>query len=66
MVFSLNFVLRGDKLCKESFNFETLWEAAMLFTDAQMRQYDEEGAVTIDSPFTTEELDRGRSGMGFG
>ena len=28
----------------------------MLFTDAQMRQYDEEGAVTIDSPFTTEEL----------
>ena len=24
----------------------------MLFTDAQMRQYDEEGAVTIDSPFT--------------
>ena len=30
----------------------------MLFTDAQMRQYDDEGAVTIDSPFTTEELDR--------
>ena len=30
----------------------------MSFTDVQMRQYDEEGAVTIDSPFTTEELDR--------
>ena len=30
----------------------------MLFTDAQLAQYDEQGAVTIDSPFTTEQLDR--------
>jgi len=29
-----------------------------MFTDAQLAQYDEQGAVTIDSPFTTEQLDR--------
>ena len=30
----------------------------MIFTDAQLAQYEEQGAVTIDSPFTTEQLDR--------
>jgi hypothetical protein len=30
----------------------------MMFTDAQLAQYEEQGAVTIDSPFTTEELDK--------
>jgi hypothetical protein len=29
-----------------------------MFTDAQLAQYEEQGAVTIDSPFTTEQLDR--------
>lgn len=29
-----------------------------MFTDAQLAQYEEQGAVTIDSPFTSEELDR--------
>ena len=29
-----------------------------MFTDAQLAQYDEQGAVTIDSPFTPEQLDR--------
>ena len=28
-----------------------------MFTDAHLAQYDEQGAVTIDSPFTTEQLD---------
>ena len=30
----------------------------MPFTNAQLAQYEEQGAVTIDSPFTTEQLDR--------
>ncbi|MCE2441306.1 MAG: hypothetical protein J4F39_18020, partial [Candidatus Latescibacteria bacterium] len=30
----------------------------MALTEAELRQYEELGAVTIDSPFTTEELDR--------
>jgi hypothetical protein len=30
----------------------------MPFTDAQLAEYEERGAVTIDSPFTTPELDR--------
>ena len=30
----------------------------MMFTDAQLVQYEKHGAVTIDSPFTTEQLDR--------
>ena len=29
-----------------------------MFTDAQLAQYEEQGAVTIDTPFTTEQLDR--------
>ena len=29
-----------------------------MFTDAQLEQYEKQGAVTIDSPFTTEQLDR--------
>ena len=29
-----------------------------MITDAQLAQYEEQGAVTIDSPFTTEQLDR--------
>ena len=29
-----------------------------MFTDAQLEQYENQGAVTIDSPFTTEQLDR--------
>ncbi len=29
-----------------------------MFTDAQLVQYEEQGAVTIDTPFTTEQLDR--------
>lgn len=29
-----------------------------MFTDEQLTQYEEQGAVTIDSPFTTEQLDR--------
>ncbi len=29
-----------------------------MFTDAQLAQYEEQGAVTIDTPFTPEELDR--------
>ena len=29
-----------------------------MLTDTQLAQYEEQGAVTIDSPFTTEELDR--------
>ncbi len=29
-----------------------------MFTDAQLAQYVEQGAVTIDSPFTTEQTDR--------
>ena len=29
-----------------------------MFTDAQLEQYEKHGAVTIDSPFTTEQLDR--------
>jgi ectoine hydroxylase-related dioxygenase (phytanoyl-CoA dioxygenase family) len=29
-----------------------------VFTDAQLEQYEKQGAVTIDSPFTTEQLDR--------
>ena len=29
-----------------------------MFTDEQLAQYEAQGAVTIDSPFTTEELDR--------
>jgi hypothetical protein len=33
----------------------------MPFTDAQLKQYDDEGAVMIDSPFTTDELDRAES-----
>ena len=30
----------------------------MMFTDAQLVQYEKAGAVTIDCPFTTEQLDR--------
>ncbi|HCL27214.1 MAG TPA: hypothetical protein DIC52_02110 [Candidatus Latescibacteria bacterium] len=30
----------------------------MSFTDAQLAQYEERGAVTIDTPFTTEQLDK--------
>ena len=30
----------------------------MMFTDAQLAQYEKHGAVTIDSPFTTDQLDR--------
>jgi len=30
----------------------------MMFTDAQLAQYEEQGAVTIDTPFSTEQLDR--------
>ena len=30
----------------------------MMFTDAQLAQYEKHGAVTIDSPFTIEQLDR--------
>ena len=33
----------------------------MQFTDAELRKYEKEGAVIIDSPFTTEELDRAES-----
>ena len=29
-----------------------------MITDEQLAQYEEQGAVTIDSPFTTEQLDR--------
>ena len=29
-----------------------------MFTDTQLAQYEKQGAVTIDSPFTTEQLDR--------
>lgn len=29
-----------------------------MFTDAQLKEYEEQGAVTIDSPFTEAELDR--------
>ena len=29
-----------------------------MFTDAQLAEYEEQGAVTIDSPLTTEQLDR--------
>ena len=29
-----------------------------MITDEQLTQYEEQGAVTIDSPFTTEQLDR--------
>jgi hypothetical protein len=29
-----------------------------MFTDAQLAQYEEQGAVTIDTPFTTAQLDR--------
>ena len=30
----------------------------MMFTDTQLAQYEAQGAVTIDTPFTTEQLDR--------
>ena len=30
----------------------------MMFTDTQLAQYEKHGAVTIDSPFTTDQLDR--------
>ena len=30
----------------------------MQFTDAELKQYEKDGAVIIDNPFTTEELDR--------
>ena len=30
----------------------------MLFTDAQLAEYEAQGAVTIDTPFTTEQLDK--------
>ncbi|MDE3001299.1 MAG: phytanoyl-CoA dioxygenase family protein [Gemmatimonadota bacterium] len=30
----------------------------MALTEAELRQYEEQGAVTVDSPFTTAELDR--------
>ena len=36
----------------------TRLENSVLFTDAQLAEYNEQGAVTIDSPFTTQELDR--------
>ena len=29
-----------------------------MITDAQLTQYEEQGAVTIDSPFSEEQLDR--------
>ena len=29
-----------------------------MITDEQLAQYEAQGAVTIDSPFTTEQLDR--------
>jgi len=33
-----------------------------MITDAELTQYEDEGAVLIDSPFTTTELDRAEAG----
>ena len=34
-----------------------------MFTDAQLAQYEERGAVTIDTPFTAEQLDRAEAAV---